>query len=113
MPLPGVTSLETTLGLVLEAVAAGRLSLVRAMRALSLGPWRAIDGARLDLAEPVLREGLEANLVVFDRADSWTVSATTLRSRCSNTPLLGRALPGRVLLTVARGRLAWLDEDAR
>ena len=110
--VPGVTSLETTLGLVLEAVDAGRLSLVRAMRALSLGPWRAIDGARLDLAEPVLREGFEANLVVFDRADSWTVTASELRSRSSNTPLLGRALPGRVLLTVARGRLAWLDPNA-
>jgi dihydroorotase len=109
--VPGVTSLETTLGLVLEAVGAGRLSLVRAMRALSLGPWRAIDGARLDLAEPVLREGLEANLVVFDRSDSWTVSRATLHSRAENTPLLGRTLPGRVLLTVARGRLAWLDED--
>lgn len=108
---PGISSLETTLGLVLEAVAAGRLSLVRAMRALSLGPWRAIEGARHGIPEPGLREGVAATLVVFDRADRWDVSTSTLRSRGVNSPLLGRTLPGRVLLTVAAGRVAWLDPD--
>jgi dihydroorotase len=105
----GMSSIETTLGLVLEAVGSGRLGLVRAMRALSLGPWRALDGARFDLPEPSLRVGSEANLVVFDRADRWVVGDDTLRSRGRNTPLTGRSLPGRVLLTIARGRLAWQD----
>ena len=105
----GMSSFETTLGLVLEAVDSGRLSLVRAMRALSLGPWRALDGARLDLPEPSLRVGAEANLVVFDRADRWLVDERSLRSRGRNTPFIGRSLPGRVLLTIARGRLAWSD----
>ncbi len=81
------------------------------MRALSLGPWRALDGARFDLPEPSLRVGSEANLVVFDRADRWVVGDDTLRSRGRNTPLSGRSLPGRVLLTIARGRLAWQDPD--
>jgi len=108
---PGMSSLESTLGLVLETVDSGRLSLVRAMRALSLGPWRALDGGRIDLPEPSLRVGSEANLVVFDRADRWTVEDATFRSRGRNTPLMGRSLPGRVLLTIARGRLAWRDPD--
>lgn len=107
--VPGMSGIETTLGLVLEAVAAGRLGLVRAMRALSLGPWRALEGGRLDLPEPGLRVGTEANLIVFDRDDRWVVGAASLRSRGRNTPLLGRALPGRVLLTIARGRLAWSE----
>jgi dihydroorotase len=107
--VPGMSGLETTLGLVLEAVAAGRLGMVRAMRALSLGPWRALEGGRLEMPEPSLRSGTEANLVVFDRDDRWQVDATTLRSRGRNTPLLGRSLPGRVLFTIARGRLAWAD----
>ena len=79
------------------------------MRALSLGPWRALEGARLDVPEPALRAGSEANLVVFDRDERWEVAADSLRSRGRNTPLLGRTLPGRVLFTVARGRVAWLD----
>ncbi len=107
----GMSGLETTLGLVLEAVAAGRLGLVRAMRALSLGPWRALEGARLDLPAPALRVGAEANLVVFDRVARWPVSAGTLRSRGRNTPLLGRELPGEVLLTMSRGRVAWSTSD--
>ncbi|MFN8520560.1 MAG: amidohydrolase family protein [Chloroflexota bacterium] len=109
--VPGMTGLETTLGLVLEAVAAGRLGLVRAMRALSLGPWRALEGGRLDLPEPGLRVGAEANLVVFDREDAWEVSGASLRSRGHNTPLMGRSLPGGVLLTIARGRLAWSEPE--
>ena len=105
----GMSSLETTLGLVLETVDSGRLSLVRAMRALSLGPWRALDGARIELPEPTLRVGSEAHLVIFDRADRWIVADGTFRSRGRNTPLMGTALPGRVLLTIVRGRLAWRD----
>jgi dihydroorotase len=110
--VPGMSGLETTLGLVLEAVAAGRLGLVRAMRALSLGPWRALEGTRLDVPEPALRAGTEANLVVFDRDERWEVEAASLRSRGRNTPLMGRSLPGRVLFTIARGRIAWSDPGA-
>jgi dihydroorotase len=107
--VPGMTGLETTLGLVLEAVSAGRLGLVRAMRALSLGPWRALEGGRLDVPEPALRAGTEANLVVFDRDERWKIRVASLRSRGRNTPLIGRSLPGRVLFTIARGRVAWSD----
>ena len=110
--VPGIAGLETALGLVLEAVAAGRLGLARAMRALSVGPYRVLDGARHGLAEPALRQGASADLVVFDRGDRWTVDRAALRSRAGNTPFGGRSLPGRVLLTVSRGRVAWLDLDA-
>jgi dihydroorotase len=50
-----------------------------------------------------------ADLVVFDVGDAWTITADTLLSRGKNTPLLARALPGRVLATVADGRLAYRD----
>jgi dihydroorotase len=102
----GMTSLETTLGLLLEAVAAGRLSLRRVLRALTVGPWRVLDGSRHGIPEPGIREGSAANLVVFDRSERWRVTAESLRSRGRNTPLLGRELPGRVLVTVSGGRVA-------
>jgi dihydroorotase len=44
---------------------------------------------------------------MFDRARSWGVSADTLASRGKNSPLLGSELPGRVLLTLAGGRVAF------
>ena len=57
-------------------------------------------------------EGEPADLVVFDAGEAWTVSPEALASRGKNTPLLGRALPGRVLVTVAEGRLAYRDPEA-
>jgi dihydroorotase len=59
-----------------------------------------------------LVEGAPADLVVFDRSDAWTVTADALLSRGKNTPLLGMDLPGRVLLTVAAGRIAYEAPDA-
>ena len=72
-------------------------------------PGGGLGGERLDWPEPGLRIGSEANLVVFDRDDRWDVTEEALRSRGRNTPLLGRSLPGRVLVTIDRGRIAWTD----
>jgi dihydroorotase len=59
-----------------------------------------------------LLEGAPASLLVVDRSDGWTVTADALRSKGKNTPLLGRRLPGRVLLTIVEGRFACVDEAA-
>jgi dihydroorotase len=103
----GISGIETALGLLLAAVDAGRLQLGRAIGALTVGP-AAILGDRL--GRPAgLTEGAPANLVVFDRAERWSVSAASLASRGKNSPLIGQALSGRVLLTLAGGRLAYED----
>jgi dihydroorotase len=107
----GISGLETALGVVLAAVDAGRLPLLRAIEALTTGPAEVIAG-RMRRASPGLVEGQPADLVVFDRSESWTVTADALASRGKNTPLLGMALPGRVLLTIAGGRLAYEAPDA-
>jgi dihydroorotase len=109
---PGASGLETALGLLLECVAAGRLSLRRMVRALTVGPWRVVDGGRRSIREPGIREGDTASLVVFDRGDRWRVDDRSLQSRGRNTPLFGSELPGRVLLTLANGRIAYRDPDA-
>jgi dihydroorotase len=44
---------------------------------------------------------------VFDRSETWLVSADALASRGKNTPLLGMSLRGRVLVTLAAGRIAY------
>jgi dihydroorotase len=103
----GISGIETALGLLLAAVDAGRLTLARAIGALTAGP-ASILGPRL--GRPAgLTEGALADLVVFDRADGWLVSAASLTSRGKNSPLIGHALSGRVLLTLADGRLAYED----
>jgi dihydroorotase len=103
----GISGIETALGLVLEAVDAGRLPLATAIAALTAGPAGVLSAAADP--GPGLVEGQPANLVVFDRSDRWAVTADSLASRGKNSPLLGRDLSGRVLLTLAGGRLAYED----
>jgi dihydroorotase len=112
----GISGIETALGILLSFVDAGKLPLARAVAALTTGPagimagWSRVAGTAA--ARPRgLTEGAAADLVVFDRADSWLVTADSLLSKGKNTPLLGRSLPGRVLFTVAGGRLAYQDPN--
>lgn len=102
---PGVAGLETAAGLLLAAVDAGRLTLLRAIETLTTGPARVL-GER-HLTTPSIRVGEPADLVVFDRAATWTVAPEALRTRARNTPLLGHTLPGVVRLTLAGGRVAY------
>jgi dihydroorotase len=106
----GISGIETALGLVLGAVDAGRLTLLRAIDALSGGP-AGLLGSRTRRGSAGLVEGAPADLVVFDRSERWTVTPVALVSRGKNTPLLGMELPGRVLLTVAAGHLAYEAPD--
>ena len=104
----GISGIETALGVLLALVDAGRLPLARAIAALTTGPATVIAGSRAR----GLTEGAAADLVVFDRADSWQVTPESLLSKGKNSPLIGRELPGRVLLTIAGGRLGYEDPSA-
>ncbi len=103
----GISGVETALGVVLAMVDAGLVPLVRALEALTTGPARVLGSGWGSGAAPGLVEGAPADLVVFDRSATWTVEAGSLASRGKNTPIAGRELAGRVLLTVAGGRLAY------
>ncbi len=102
----GISGLETALGVLLAAVDAGRLPLLRAIGALTVGPMSLLAG-RSRRAAAGLVEGARADLVVFDRSETWAVTPEALASRGKNSPLIGCDLRGRVLLTIADGRLAY------
>ena len=112
----GISGIETALGVLLAFVEAGKLPLARAVAALTSGPAGVAGNWPGVAATPAARsrglvEGTSADLVVFDRADRWLVTEEALRSKGKNSPLLGRELSGRVLLTIAGGRLAYEDPD--
>ena len=48
--------------------------------------------------------GAPANLVVFDPTAAWIVEPEKLASKSKNTPFAGRALKGKVVHTMLRGR---------
>jgi dihydroorotase len=113
----GISGIETALGVLLALVDAGKLPLARAIAALTTGPASVVAAAPATAAIPAaqprgLTEGAPANLVVFDRGDRWQVTPESLLSKGKNSPLVGRELAGRVLLTVANGRLAYQDPQA-
>ena len=53
--------------------------------------------------------GLDADLVVWDPDDEFTVDAAALQQRHKLTPYAGRRLRGRVMATFVRGERVWDD----
>ncbi len=109
--LPGMTGLETALGVVaLVMVESGRLSWREVAERMSSAPARI--GRLSDGPEPHGRPiavGEPANLCLVDAAAPWTVDPRDSASRSRNTPFAGRTLPVRVIATFLRGRPTVLD----
>ncbi len=99
----GVIGLETAFSaLYTTLVAPGVLPLETLLERMSHGPARAFG-----LDEPRIEVGARANLGVLDLDAEWTVTEDGFRSLSANSWLLGERLRGRVLRTVADGRLVF------
>ena len=99
----GVTGLETAFSaLYTFLVLPGELALETLLERMSAGPARAFG-----LPVPQVQVGARANLVELDLDAEWTVSEGEFRSLSSNSWLLGETLRGRVVRTIADGRLAF------
>jgi dihydroorotase len=97
----GVTGLETAFAvLYTRLVVPGALSLETLLERMSAGPARA-----LELPEPRIEVGARANLVELDLDAEWQVTEAGFRSLSANSWLLGETLRGRVVRTVADGRV--------
>ena len=98
----GVTGLETSFAaLYTTLVEPGLVDLATLLERMSAGPARA-----LGLPLPRIRVGEQANVVMIDPEAEWEVREEVFRSRSVNSWLLGERLRGRVVRTVADGRLA-------
>ncbi len=98
----GVTGLETAFAVLhTELVLPGALDLSVLVDRLGAG------ASVLDLEQPRISQGAEANLVLCDLDVEWEAGAEGWESRSDNSAFAGRALRGRVLVTVAAGRIAF------
>jgi dihydroorotase len=99
----GVTGLETAFAaLHTHLVIPGVMSLETVLERMSAGPARAFG-----LDEPRIEIGARANLVSLDLDAEWTVAEDSFRSLSANSWLLGETLRGRIVQTVADGRLVY------
>ena len=98
---PGIIGLETAFSLGFEQLVLKKvLTLPEYIARLTVVPARL-----LGLAEPSIRVGAEANLVVIDPLAQWTFTREHIFSRSHNTPFLGRKLRGRIVVTMLGSRL--------
>ncbi len=103
----GLVGLETTLGLVLEAlVRPGRLPLPAAIERLTAGPARV-----LGLPLGALAPGAVADLTLFDPEATWRVDPAEFFSLSRNSPFTGRTLRGRVTAVLVGGETRFRDGE--
>jgi dihydroorotase len=102
----GVIGLETAFSVIYtELVLPGVLDLAIAIERLSGG------AAPLGFEPTSLAPGSEANLVLVDTAAEWEAGAEGWESRSQNSCFTGMSLRGRVLMTLAGGRIAYRERS--
>ena len=97
-PPPGVPGLETTLPLLLTAVAEGRLSQARLVELVHSSPRRIFD-------LPVQSE----TWIEIDPDARYTLDAQGLHTRCGWTPFEGTSVQGRLRRVTLHGQTAFED----
>ncbi|MGI4945446.1 MAG: allantoinase AllB [Janthinobacterium lividum] len=102
----GFPGVETQMSLMLDCVAARRLSLTDYVRLSAGAPARAFG---LYPAKGVLLPGSDADISVVDLAREATLTAAALHSRGRITPFEGRRVRGVPVHTLVRGRFVMRD----
>lgn len=102
----GISGLETAFPLSLKLFHEGVLSLEELVRKFSDNPARLLN---LPLGE--IREGLAADIMLFDPYLEWVVDKEKFFSKGRNTPFQGWRLKGKVLLTIVGGKIVFRDES--
>ncbi|MEZ5397659.1 MAG: dihydroorotase [Bryobacterales bacterium] len=103
----GMTGVQTLLPVMLDHVAAGRLSLQRLVDLTSAGPARIYNIA----GKGRIGAGFDADFAIVDLAKKWTITDKWIASRSGWTPYDGVEVTGRPIHTVIRGGLAVRDGE--
>lgn len=102
---PGVPGVESRLMLMYTAaVAEGHLAVNRLVQLLSVNPARIFG---LYPRKGALLPGSDADVVIYDPRERWTLEDDDLHSNAGFTPFNGMAVQGRVRTTISRGRIVW------
>jgi dihydroorotase len=99
----GINGLESAIGSMFQLVRDGVFKPLRFVESLSTAPARLMP----DYEGGSLREGRRADITVLDPEARWILDKEALRSKSHNTPLLGRELMGRPVMTIVGGRVVY------
>ena len=102
----GIVGLETAVPLTItELVDPGILTPLQMAEKMSGNP----AGILRLKDQGTLRAGAEADVVIIDPKETWTIDSSRFKGKGKNTPFDGRQVKGRVKMTVCRGRIVYED----
>jgi dihydroorotase len=102
---PGLIGLELVVPVLLELVQSGVIPLSRFVDSLTTAAGRIVG-----IETPSLRVGSLADITLIDPKREHEVTAAGLRTKCANSPFVGRTFTGSVELTMLRGRPVFVRE---
>ena len=98
----GIIGLETSLSLAIQhLVNIEHMTYPKVMKLMSQNPCKlyGLEGGAVE-------EGLNADLIIFEPAGIWEVS--DFESKASNSPFIGRRLPGVINYTICNGQIVYM-----
>jgi len=104
----GISGFETALGSLLSLVHNGQLTLNTLISKLTCEPAKIIGNKYGRLGS--LEVGVSADVTIFDPDMEWIVDTKAFASKGKNTPLAGSRLKGKVMATIAQGKLVYKDD---
>ena len=99
----GMVGLETSLAVTLTALYhTGKMELTEIVRRMTVNP-----ASILGLSKGRLALGNDADIVIFDPNEEWTVDPEQFASKGRNTPFAGWKVKGRVKYTIVGGTVIY------
>lgn len=103
----GITGLETAFGALMGLVHGGQIPLNTLVERMTQGPLKLLGEQGKGLGS--LREGSIADVTLFNPDQEWVVRGADFASKGKQTPLEGMTLKGKVVATIAGGRVVYSE----
>jgi dihydroorotase len=104
----GISGFETAFSCLMSLVHQGEISLTQLISKLTYEPAKVI-GRNGELG--TLKARTPANITILDLDREWIVDSRNFASKGKNTPYDGYKFKGKVMATIANGRMAYIDDS--
>jgi len=106
----GISGLETAFGCLMTLVHQREMSLTQLISKLTCESAKVI-GRNGELG--TLKKGIPANITILDPDREWIVNSRNFASKGKNTPYDGYQLKGKVMATIANGKIVYIDDSLK